>query len=141
MSPEEYLKLVHFTWSRHAESTWFVSEVAYYAAAGRVLDSLKGHLRLGCGIDKEKILTELAGLLRSLVELCTCTMSHGEFASHSWVSSREMVPAGVNGCANSILNMIRSAETSRRIHFLANACSQLGFTFDMVASRSLGEPL
>lgn len=137
MTQEEYLKQVKFFSNRHHELTWFVAEVAYYSAAGRVLDSLKGHLRLGCGIDNDKILRELGFLLKSLVELCICTMSHGEFVMHNWPSSREMVPAGVNGCANSVLNMIRAGETGRRVHFLANACSHLGFDFDAVARQSV----
>lgn len=137
MTPEEYLKQIKVFSNRHHELTWFTAEVAYYAAAGRVLDSLKGHLRLGCGIDNGKILCELGWLLKSLVELCACTMSHGEFLMHNWSSSREMVPAGVNGCANGILNMIRAGETGRRVHFLANACSHLGFDFGAVALQNL----
>ena len=137
MTPEEYLKQIKLFSNRHHELTWFTAEVAYYAAAGRVLDSLRGHLRLGCGIDNNKILRELGSLLKALTELCVCTVSHGEFLMHNWSSSREMVPAGVNGCANSILNMIRAGETGRRAHFLANACSHLGFDFGAVARQSL----
>jgi hypothetical protein len=137
MTSEEYLKQIQLLSNRYNEMTWFGAEVSYYAAAGRVLDLLKGHLRLGCGIDTGRVLRELGFLLRSVVELCMCTMSHGEFLSHPWNLSKEMVPAGVNGCANSILNMIRSGEAVRRAHFLANACSHLGFTFDMVAAQSI----
>ena len=137
MTPQEYLKQIKVFSNRNHELTWFSAEVAYYADAGRVLDSLRGHLRFGCGIDNDKILRELGFLLKSLVDLCVCTMSHGEFLMHNWSSSREMVPAGVNGCANSILNMIRTGETGRRVHFLANACSHLGFGFDAVANQSV----
>ena len=137
MTQDEYLKQAQDFRNWNHELTWFSAEVTYYAAAGRVLDSLRHHLRLGCGIDKDKILQELAFLLWALTGLCACTMSHGDFLSHDWNSSKEMVPAGVNGCANSILNMIRSSESSRRVHFLANACSHLGFTFETVAKRSI----
>lgn len=137
MTQDEYLKQTQVFYNWNHELTWFSAEISYYAAAGRVLDSLRCYLRLGCGIDREKILQELAFLLWSFTGLCACTMSHGEFLSHNWDSSREMVPAGVNGCANSILNMIRSGETARRIHFFANACSHLGFSFDVVAQKSI----
>jgi hypothetical protein len=137
MTPGEYLNQVRELSNKNVELTWFSAEVAYYAAAGRTLDSLKDHLRLGCGIDKDEILIELGSLLKSIVDLCVCTMSHLVFVNHNWISSREMVPAGVNGCANSILNMIRSGDAERRIHFFANACSHLGFSFDAIAEQSI----
>lgn len=137
MTPGEYLNQIRELSNKNVELSWFSTEVAYYAAAGRTLDSLKGHLRLGCGIDRNEILTGLGYLLKSIVDLFSCTMSHLVFVNHDWVSSREMVPAGVNGCANSILNMIRSGDAERRIHFFANACSHLGFSFDVVAEQSI----
>ena len=137
MTQDEYFKQTRVFFSRGHELTWFSAEISYYAAAGRTLDSLSRHLRLGCGIDKDKILQELASLLWAFTGLCSCTMSHGDFLAHNWDTSKEMVPAGVNGCANSILNMIRSGETSKRVHFLANACSHLGFSFETVAQKSI----
>jgi hypothetical protein len=137
MTPGEYLNQIRELSNKNVELTWFSAEVAYYAAAGRTLDSLKDHLRLGCGIDKDEILIELGSLLKSIVDLFSCTMSHLVFVNHNWISSREMVPAGVNGCANSILNMIRSGDAERRIHFFANACSHLGFSFDVIAEQSI----
>ena len=139
MTSEEYLKQSQVFTQKNIESYWFITEVTYYSAAGRVLDSLRNHLRFGCGIEKDNILKELSFLLKSLVDLCVCTMSHLDFIAHDWVLSREMVPAGVNGCANSILNMIRTGEPTRRIHFLANACSHMGFSFKDVATRSLND--
>jgi hypothetical protein len=137
MNSNEYVKLTQLFSEKNYESRWFVAEVNYYAAAGRVLDLLKNHLKLGYGIDKDSILRELGNLLKTFVELCVCTMSHNDFISHEWSKSKEMVPAGVSGCANGILNMIRATSNDRRIHFLANACSHLGFSFIDVAQSSV----
>lgn len=137
MTPEEYVKRSQVFKNKHLETRWFVAEVNYYAAIGRALDSLRGHLRFGCAIDKNFILGELGFLLNALVEHQVCTMTHGVFISHDWVKSIEMVPAGVNGCANSILNMTKSDDPSRRCHFFANACSHLGFSFEDVALRNI----
>lgn len=137
MNPEEYLKQSQTFKNKHLETRWFVAEVNYYAAIGKVLDSLRNHLKFGCGYDKELILGELGFLLSSFVELCVCTMYHGVFVSHDWRRSIEMVPAGVNGCANSILNMTKTDDVSKRCHFFMNACSHLGFSFEEVALRSL----
>lgn len=137
MTPEDYLKKIQVFSNGTLETGWFFSEVSYYAAIGRVLESLRPHLKFGCNIDRGFILGELGFLLRNLVNLSSLSMYHGFFLSHDWSKSREMVPAGVNGCANSILNMLKTDDTERRTHFLANACSHLGFTFEVVAARSL----
>jgi hypothetical protein len=136
-TPAQYLSEIQALKNHYIEQTWFSAEVAYYAAAGRVLDSLKDHLRFGCDFNKQKILFELGTLLKSLADLCIVTISHLDFINHNWDSSKEMVPAGINGCANSILNMIRSGDSSKRVHFLANACSHLGFSFEIISSQSL----
>jgi hypothetical protein len=137
MTAEEYVKQSQAFKNKYLETRWFVAEVNYYAAIGNTLDSLRGHLRFGCDIDRDFILGELGFLLGALVEHQVCTMAHGVFISHDWRRSIEMVPAGVNGCANSILNMTKTDDPERRCHFFANACSHLGFNFEDVASRSL----
>ena len=137
MTPEDYLKRIQAFSSGTLETGWFFSEVSYYAAIGKVLDSLKPYLKFGVNIDKDRILGSLGALLKSLVSLSYFTMNHGTFISTDWLKSREMVPAGINGCANSILNMLKSDDFSKRIHFFANACSHVGFDFIAVSRRSL----
>lgn len=139
MSPDEYV-LKYNSYTRGTiESGWFFAEVYYYSSIGRALDCLKSHLRWGCNFDKESFLSEMGNVLRSYVNLCQHNMTCGDFLSHDWAKSREMVPGGISGCANGLVNMLRSDDSIRRIHFFANACSHVGFTFDMVAQRSLSD--
>lgn len=137
LTPEEYLKRYNEFLRGTLETGWFYSEVSYFASIGRVLELLRRHLKFGINLDKDLLLTELGELLRQYVNLSMHTMSHGVFLFHDWAKSREMVPAGIAGCANSILNMMRTSDAEKSIHFLANACSHMGFTFDKVAQRSL----
>lgn len=137
MTPEEYLKKHSQFSSGTLETGWFYLEISYFASIGRVLDLLGKHIKFGVNLDKDLLLFELGELLRQFVNLSKHAMSHGVFAFYDWNRSKEMVPAGISGCANSILNMMRALDFEKRIHFLANACSHIGFTFDDVAQKSL----
>jgi hypothetical protein len=137
LTPEEYLKKHNEFSSGTLETGWFYLEICYFASIGRVLDLLRKHIKFGVNLDKDLLLIELGELLRQFVNLSKHTMQHGVFLFYDWTRSKEMVPAGISGCANSILNMMRALDFEKRIHFLANACSHMGFTFLDVAEKSL----
>ena len=137
MTPEQYLVESQKFYNPNHENRIFYCEIGMFSVAGRILETLKGRLNSGIGLDKERFISELGELLFVLGEMSSCTLSSFTFIHCDWSRHKSIVPGGYTGCAVSLLGLLKSHDIERRIQLLSVACSHLGITWEQVSDASI----
>lgn len=137
MNSEKFLAECQKFYNKNLENRIFYCEMEMFSIAGKILESLKGRLNSGIGLDKDQFISDLGSLLFVLAEVSVCSFATFTFVHCDWNRHRSIVPGGYTGCAVSILGLLKSQDIERRLQLLSVACSHLGISWDQVSESCL----